>query len=489
MRRIYIVFLAVFGSLTSLAQNEVDALRYSYQEPVGSARFTAMGGAFGALGAEFSAISINPAGLALFRRSEISFSLGLNEHQTQTRFGSNVNRSNQSQWNLNIPQIGIVASNDTRDPGWSRVNFAVGYNRLRNFNEQFTSSGYQNNNSLLELFAVQSNGLLGEEITEVLPFGAGLAWDTFLINPLDSLTEDQFTSVNPYGRFGARKQVERSGHMGETVVSVGGAYQDRLFIGGSLGFPRINFREKSTYTESDLVVEHELESFTYTEELKSTGRGVNIKLGAIYKLTQHLRVGAAWHSPSYLSMTDSYDTEITARYKDGDELSSMSPNGSFTYSIRTPSRLLANAAYVLGKSGLVSADYEYVNYKKARLNSANGPGEEYDFARENDAVKTIYRATHNVRAGFEWRVAKPFSLRCGMAYQQTAFDPALADANSNRVTYSFGAGFRRKGGYIDVAYQRALWDSEYYHYDPSIVAASSVQHMQGQAVVSVGFRY
>ncbi|MGB1031467.1 MAG: OmpP1/FadL family transporter, partial [Flavobacteriales bacterium] len=308
-------------------------------------------------------------------------------------------------------------------------------------------------------------------------------------NPLDSLTEDQYTSVNPYGRFSARKDVERSGHMGETVVSVGGAYQDRLYIGASLGFPSINFREKSTYSEFDLESEHELSDFSYTEELRTSGRGVNFKIGAIYKITEHLRVGAAWHSPSYLSLTDSYDTEINANYKDGDQLSSVSPDGSFTYSIRTPARYLANAAFVLGKSGLISADYEYVNYDNAKLNSANGPGEEYDFAAENSAVKSIYRATHNVRAGFEWRVLKPISLRCGFSYQQTAFDPALTDANTNRLTYSFGAGFRKKGGYLDIAYQRAAWEGEYYHFDPSIVAGSNIQHIQGQAVVSIGFRY
>ncbi|MGB1031390.1 MAG: hypothetical protein ACPGWM_02185, partial [Flavobacteriales bacterium] len=153
MKRLIFTLLVLFGALAAVAQNEVDALRYSYQEPVGSARFTAMGGAFGALGAEFSAISINPAGLGIFRRSEVSFSLGLNEHQTQTRFGTNVNQSDQSKWNLNIPQIGIVGSNGTSNDDWNRVNFAVGYNRLRNYNERFVSTGYQTNNSLLELFA------------------------------------------------------------------------------------------------------------------------------------------------------------------------------------------------------------------------------------------------------------------------------------------------------------------------------------------------
>ena len=74
-KRILSLILSTLSfSLALHAQNEVDALRYSQQTFGGTARYNAMGGAFGALGGDFSALSSNPAGMAIYRRSEISFS-------------------------------------------------------------------------------------------------------------------------------------------------------------------------------------------------------------------------------------------------------------------------------------------------------------------------------------------------------------------------------------------------------------------------------
>ena len=61
---------------TTNAQNELDALRYSNTGTGGTARSYAMANAFGALGADLSAFHINPAGLGLYRKSEVSIGLG-----------------------------------------------------------------------------------------------------------------------------------------------------------------------------------------------------------------------------------------------------------------------------------------------------------------------------------------------------------------------------------------------------------------------------
>src|SRR5690554_3626875 len=59
----------------AFAQNENDVLRYSTTDVFGSARFEAMAGSFGALGADFSAIQVNPAGMGRFSSSNMSISL------------------------------------------------------------------------------------------------------------------------------------------------------------------------------------------------------------------------------------------------------------------------------------------------------------------------------------------------------------------------------------------------------------------------------
>ena len=488
MRLVLLCISMCLAVITASAQNETEALRYSMQTPVGSARYLSMGGAFGALGGDLSALSDNPAGIGIFRRSEFSLSLGLNTHSSETQFGDNDPRTD-GKGRINLPQIGIIGANPIDHPLWRRVNFAVTHNRLASFNETYISEGTQTNNSLLEVFAQQANGLTPDEIYDFLPFGAALAWDAFLINPIDTLGTLQYNSVNPFGDYNVRKQIERRGHMGETVVSVGGSYDDRFYIGANIGFPTINFREVSTYTESDLEPEHELDRFTYSEELNTNGRGVNFKLGVIYKITELLRFGAAWLSPSFLTVNDIYVADISATYRDGQVISIDGPQNNFEYRIRTPSKYTLNAAYILGKRGIISADYTYTDFSRAQLNRAFNSPSDYDFALENTAINDLYRGVHNVEVGIEVRVVPRFAVRAGASYQQSAYVPSVIEVDNDQLSGSFGFGYRKGNGYVDFGFRLDNFQDQFFHHTPQVVPVSTTDITRGQAVISVGFRY
>ena len=74
MNRIILVVFFCISTLSLMSQNISDALNYTNNNIDGSARFSAMGGAFGALGGEISSISLNPAGSAIFNNSYFSLS-------------------------------------------------------------------------------------------------------------------------------------------------------------------------------------------------------------------------------------------------------------------------------------------------------------------------------------------------------------------------------------------------------------------------------
>ena len=70
--------LISFFTLTALsAQNLEDVLRYSTEDLNGSARYQALGGAFGALGGDLSAITNNPAGSSVFALNEAGGTLSV----------------------------------------------------------------------------------------------------------------------------------------------------------------------------------------------------------------------------------------------------------------------------------------------------------------------------------------------------------------------------------------------------------------------------
>ncbi len=97
------------------AQDVADAYRYSQDNPNGTARFRAMGGAFGALGGDLSAITVNPAGSVVFANNQISVTASnFNTKNNSNYFGTNTSKNKNS---LNLNQFGgvFVFENDTEN--------------------------------------------------------------------------------------------------------------------------------------------------------------------------------------------------------------------------------------------------------------------------------------------------------------------------------------------------------------------------------------
>src|SRR5688572_544574 len=67
-----IASVALLVPVFLFGQNEDDALRYSYYNTIGTARYSALGGAMGAVGSDFGALMSNPASIGFYRRNEIN---------------------------------------------------------------------------------------------------------------------------------------------------------------------------------------------------------------------------------------------------------------------------------------------------------------------------------------------------------------------------------------------------------------------------------
>ena len=86
MKKILLILLLAYG-LSPIAKSQ-DVQRFAQRSTMGSARYVGMGGAMTAIGGDPSAAMDNPAGLGLYRRSEISITIDETiDHTQQT--GSN----------------------------------------------------------------------------------------------------------------------------------------------------------------------------------------------------------------------------------------------------------------------------------------------------------------------------------------------------------------------------------------------------------------
>ena len=463
------------------AQNEVDALRYSFNDTPGTARSLGMGGAFGALGADNSSFWNNPAGLAIYKRNTFEFSLGLHSRTTDANYMGNTESSQKNR--LNVPSLGYVAVKQQDDR--IRTTFGFGLGTIRNFNQTITINGKVDGTSLLDVFARQANGIAYDEVRDQFPFGAGLAWDAYLIDPLDTL-QNTYVPVAYGNDISQTKTINRSGRQSEATFALGAAIDEKLFLGMTIGFQVVNFYEKSKYTES-FASSTVLDYYTFSEDLQAKGNSVNAKLGFIYRASEWLRVGAAWQSPSKLIMSEMYSTRMYSQFRAGDSYDENSITLNSNYIVRSPSKFMANAAFVMGKVGVVSADYELMNYGRIRMNGT-GLSNDYNYSAENEAIRENYEIAHKVKIGMEIRVADNWRVRGGTIYQQSPFVNGSA-SNTSVITYTGGLGFRKDKFFIDLAGMYRKDQESYWLYDPALVDETQISNSSIFGLVSVGIRY
>jgi len=477
MKKIKIlILLALFISIGVNAQNETDALRYSRTFFGGTARYESIGGAFGALGADFSTLSTNPAGIGLFKSSEFSITPSLFVNNSESNYNGTVNEDNK--YNFNFNNIGGVFNFDThKETGWKNFQLGFGYNRLNNFNKRMMIEGFNNSSSLLTQYLDNITGINPGDLQDMYPFDINLAYETDLIFT-DTL--GNYYCDMPEGGMLQRKTVSSHGYIDETVVSFGANYNDKFFLGVTLGFPKIYYSEESGYSEIDTEDKSEyFDAFTLHNNLKTKGTGFNLKFGMIYKPVDWLRLGAAVHTPTfYDDMTDTWYSSISSQFDDGTHYYKSSPDGAFDYKLETPMRTMGNIAFIIGTHGLISADVEFVDYSDARLR------EEQDFYDQNDAIRNKYTTQTNYHIGTEWRVENIY-LRGGYAFYGSPYKNNINDAE--RTYYTFGMGFREQNYFVDVAYVISNESSDYYLYDYANPVKNDFK--TSKFMVSFGFKF
>ncbi|MFN0214127.1 MAG: hypothetical protein ACKVT2_07710 [Saprospiraceae bacterium] len=482
MNKIAIIAILLLSAGQSYSQNASDVLRYSYLQPSGTARFVGAGGAFGALGAEFGAISQNPAGLALFRSNELSLTPSLHFSRTEAGLESQPAYSDDKS-KFGFDNIGLVFNTNSAGKKWKTFNFGIGYNRLADYNHTLYYEG--------DMAGTIMNGFFAEARTGNLDaFGSELAYNSgaFYQDSSQNLTYDFAGNENAV--VNRAQSVTSFGRMNEMAISFAGNYDEKLMVGATIGVPFVNYRLEGEYIESDPVetVEY-FDKLTYTEYLRTSGVGVNLKLGVIYKVSQALRLGAAFHTPTALSLTDSYSNTFSYDFTDGNGTTigevQESPDGTFDYKLRTPWRASASAALVVKKMGFLSADVEWVDYAANRYNFtadvASQDNQQYE--REvNTDIQRSYQQTMNVRFGGEL-VLDDFRLRGGL----NLLGKPEEGATGFNTGYSAGAGIRGESFFLDFGWRRGKGKGSVQPYQNAPVASTNV--VTNDFLLTLGFKF
>lgn len=239
--------------------------------------------------------------------------------------------------------------------------------------------------------------------------------------------------------------------------------------------------------------------------------GVNFKAGIIFRPTKSLRLGAAFHTPTFYSiskdeyktMTANYDQEVGSDSDGYDTKWTDDNDQTYNYNLETPLKIDLSAAYTFGDVALISLDYEIVNYGGAKFRHA--PEDNYDYSDQNSDINKVFTTTSNIRLGGEYRLTPNFSLRAGYNIIGNPWSNTytFSDGTSSEIlnkndtfsAYSGGFGYRQNHFFIDFAYRLNQFNyaqkvHEIYYTNPDGgTATADVKEFNNQATITLGFRF
>jgi hypothetical protein len=501
---IMILVSAIF--LETYSQNYDDALRYSQLFYGGSARFMSMGGAFSALGADLSAISLNPAGTGMFRTFELSVTPQMFYNNTSSQWNST--KTSDFKYIFTLGQIGTVIKliPDGRESGLLNLNFAYSFNRTNNFNENITidnknaSFEARNLSSITDSWLSQANGNTKYQLSDPsLPSAAWLAVRTYLIDTLSGSSTEYASIFSTYGEntnniYGqnVRRVITNEGYSGEHALSIGGNFSNKFYFGATLGISKLKYTGHYQHIESydPFGPINDFKNLTYTDHFEASGTGYSLKIGTIIKPFEFLKVSLALHSPVVYKIKESFYDNLTSKFdivvNNKNFYEQSNPTMRYDYTLTTPFRAITGVAFQIKKLALISAEYEYVDYRMAQFSKAS---DNYNYSNENQSIKDVLKPASNLRIGAEFRI-KDFSLRGGYSYYGKAYKSAEPNGNLSYNGPSFGVGFRQKNFYFDMAYSMLFATSQYYmYYDPGYLDAASIKTTRSTFTATIGVKF
>lgn len=476
------------------AQTEIEALRYSQFNLAGSARTLGMNNAYGAVGADLLSTSINPAGLGIYKRSDLSITPGFYFPVNRTSYLENTATS--SDFNLNLSQIGgaftQINSSFGKVPedGWVSYTFAVALNRTNNYNNMTLFEGENRDNSIQHYYAQNATGLsptyIEDEVQLTEPYG--LAYYAYLIDPTaDTLGYTYQPAIRDTANLAVlqRRQFDTRGATNDFNFSFGANYDHKLFLGATVTIPFLRFRSTEFFSEENLnPAEPNFRSMEFSERVEENGIGIGAILGLIYQPAPGMRLGLSVRTPVRYRITTEYDYEMSASLAQSRNYHELSPIGSYQYRLTTPLRLTASGAYLFGDRGLVSIDYEYANMAQAKFSSNN-----YPYQWENRLIQEFYSPVQQVRVGGELRHERLYG-RAGFGYASSPIQEGFRweSATGARTTFALGTGIREESFYLDVAYQLRRSGSTYQPYvlEGADVPVAEVQTSASTVLFTLG---
>ena len=292
-------------------------------------------------------------------------------------------------------------------------------------------------------------------------------YDIFLGGPLDQ----------SYGR-------KVTGNKTDALLNIGFNISNKFFIGANLGVTSLTYNYDEYFKEaavdpSDFRIDYE-ESSTYFTDYRTRysysadGAGVYGKIGFLALPVEGLRIGAAIQTPTTLFIDEIWRQSTDVHYQNSSyDGTATSPEGNFSYRLKTPYRANAGLAYTFMGMALLSVDYEMTDYSAMKFKERDSNWSD-TFDGVNKEIADRMGISHSLRVGAEFKPMPEFAIRTGYNFTTIPEYTGNTTLNDKLHAFSVGVGYYSKGSFFaDLAARySAFSDEEIFPYDDYIDIAS-----------------
>jgi hypothetical protein len=414
-----------------------------------NARAMGMGNAYSTIGYDYSAVRFNPATLAVADSFTFSMAVNYNAYPNSAEYQQTKTPFTTSNTSLNQFGITIPVSKVSR-----RAVIALGYTQSKDFNRNLKFSGYDNSSSTL----VQDLTVGGS----TLPGRLGLSYPgTDPSGPYQTILT---------GNLQQSGYVLESGSMLQFSLGASTETAANVFVGASFNYTYgtlmsdREFREIDTnnvYGAGVLTVPSDpatadFQSFYLHDVRDASFKGVDFKVGLLYKFYNFISIGASFKIPTPHSVSEDRTVQGSSVFASGTR-TARDPMQTLSYTVTPAYEATVGAAvnlwFLTATAEATFIDYTQMSYK-------SGP-DVLEIGLLNKNIAENYARVLNLNGGAELRI--PFTgliARAGFMYRPSPYKNDGAEFDRKYLT--LGAGINSSGFLsFDLAYGYGWWQERY----------------------------
>ena len=263
----------------------------------------------------------------------------------------------------------------------------------------------------------------------------------------------------------------------DAILNVGFNFSHKFFLGVNLGITSLNYDFDEYFKEAAQDPENfpidfgdegstNFDSYRTRYSYTAEGSGVYGKIGFLFTPADGIRLGAAVQTPTVMEINERWRHDVNVNYTNSQfNGSAQTPEGNYSYRLRSPYRLNAGAAFTFAGMALLSADYEMTDYSTMKFMSTEGNWDS-SFDDVNDEIRDFMGVSHMIRLGAEFKPVPEIAVRAGYNFTTTpeyVYNGDLKTKLNDRINaFSVGLGYSSNGSFFaDIAARLMMLSDEY----------------------------